>query len=77
MPQRGDCHVAPSEVFAPEWTRGISIPHRTLERISKDLGKAKVLRRSSKGIHNRKEIKSDSAAIPSRVPGPVCTKIDA
>jgi hypothetical protein len=30
-----------------------------LERIIKDLGKAKVLRRSSKGRHNRKEIKSD------------------
>jgi hypothetical protein len=41
------------------------------------LGKAKVLRRSSKGGHNRKEIKSDSAATPSRVPGPVCTKMDA
>jgi hypothetical protein len=32
------------------------------------LGKDKGLRRSSKGIHNRKDIKSDSAAIPSRVP---------
>jgi hypothetical protein len=29
------------------------------------------------GRHNRKEIKSDSAATPSRVPGPVCTKMDA
>jgi hypothetical protein len=48
-----------------------------LERTNKDLGKAKVLRRSSKGGHNRKEIKSDSAATPSRVPGPVCTKMDA
>jgi hypothetical protein len=36
-----------------------------------------VLRRSSKGAHNRKEIKSDSAATPSRVPGPVCTKMNA
>jgi hypothetical protein len=36
-----------------------------------------VLRRSSKGTHNRKEIMSDSAATPSRVPGPVCTKMDA
>jgi hypothetical protein len=35
-----------------------------------------VLRRRSKGAHNRKEIKSDSAATPSRVPGPVCTKMD-
>jgi hypothetical protein len=41
------------------------------------LGKYKVSRRSSKGIHNRKEIKSDSAAIPSWVPRPVCTKMDA
>jgi hypothetical protein len=48
-----------------------------LERTSKDLGKAKVLRRSSKGGHNRKEIKSDSAATPSQVSGPVCTKMDA
>jgi hypothetical protein len=30
-----------------------------LERISKDLGKAKVSRRRRKGVHNRKEIKSD------------------
>jgi hypothetical protein len=43
---------------------------------SKDLGKAKVWRRRSKCVHNRKEIKSDSVAIPSRVRGPVCTKID-
>jgi hypothetical protein len=50
---------------------------RYLERTSKDLGKAKVLRRSSKGGHNRKEIKSDSAATPSHVLGPVCTKMDA
>jgi hypothetical protein len=39
-----------------------------LERINKDLGKAKGLRRRSKGVHNRKDIKFDSAAIPSRVP---------
>jgi hypothetical protein len=31
----------------------------TLERTSKNLGKAKVLSRSSKGGHNRKEFKSD------------------
>jgi hypothetical protein len=36
-----------------------------------------VLRRSNKGAHNRKEIKSDSAATPSWIPGPVCTKMDA
>jgi hypothetical protein len=41
------------------------------------MGKAKVLRRRSKGGHNTKEIKSDSAATPSRVPGPVYTKMDA
>jgi hypothetical protein len=41
------------------------------------LGKAKVLRRRSKGVHNRKEIKSESSATPSRVLGPVCTKMDA
>jgi hypothetical protein len=28
------------------------------------------------GRHNRKEIKSDSATTPSRVPGPVYTKMD-
>jgi hypothetical protein len=48
-----------------------------LERTSKDLGKAKVLRRSSKGGHNRKEIKSNLAAIPPWVLGPVFTKMDA
>jgi hypothetical protein len=41
------------------------------------LGKTKVLRRSSKGVHNRKEIKSESAATLSRVLGPVYTKMDA
>jgi hypothetical protein len=48
-----------------------------LERISKDLGEAKVSRKSSKGIHNVKEIKSDSDTIPSRVPGPIFTKMNA
>jgi hypothetical protein len=43
----------------------------------KDLRKAKVSRWRSKGIHNRKEIKSDSATIPSRVPGSVYSKMDA
>jgi hypothetical protein len=43
----------------------------------KNLGKAKVSRRSSKGVHNKKEIKSDSAAVTSRVLGPVCTKMVA
>jgi hypothetical protein len=40
------------------------------------LEKAKVLRRSSKGAHNRNEIKSDSVATPSRVLGLVYTKMD-
>jgi hypothetical protein len=31
-----------------------------LERTNKDLGKAKGMRRRSKGVHNKKEIKSDS-----------------
>jgi hypothetical protein len=35
-----------------------------LERTIKDLEKAKVSRRRSKGIHNRKEIKSNLAEIP-------------
>jgi hypothetical protein len=48
----------------------------TLERTSNDLGKFKVSRRSSKAVHNRKEIKSDSAAILSWALGLVCTKID-
>jgi hypothetical protein len=47
----------------------------TLERTSNDLGKFKVSR-SSKGVHNRKEIKSDSAAILSWALGLVYTKID-
>jgi hypothetical protein len=48
-----------------------------LERTIKDLGNAKVSRRRSKGAHNKKEIKSYSATIPSRVTGPVCPKMDA
>jgi hypothetical protein len=48
-----------------------------LERSSKDLEKAKGLRRSNNSVHNRKEIKSDSTTIPSQVPGFVCTKMDA
>jgi hypothetical protein len=48
-----------------------------LERTIKDLEKAKVSRRRSKGTDNRKEIKSDSAVIPFQVLGPICTKMDA
>jgi hypothetical protein len=47
-----------------------------LERTIKNLGKVKVSRRRSKGVHNRKEIKSDSTVIPSRVSDPVYTKMD-
>jgi hypothetical protein len=42
--------------------------------LGKGLG---VEEEEQQGPHNRKEIKSDSAATPSRVPGPVCTKMDA
>jgi hypothetical protein len=49
----------------------------TLERAIKDLGNAKVSRRRSKGVHNKKEIKSYSATILSRVTWPVCPKMDA
>jgi hypothetical protein len=48
-----------------------------LEIIIKELGEANVSKRRSKGVHNRKEIKSDSDAIPSQVLGPVCAKMDA
>jgi hypothetical protein len=41
--------------------------------LRKDLG----VEEEQQGRHNRKEIKSDSAATPSRVPGPVYTKMDA
>jgi hypothetical protein len=40
-------------------------------------GKGLGVEEEQQGRHNRKEIKSDSAATPSRVPGPVCTKMDA
>jgi hypothetical protein len=40
-------------------------------------GKGLSVEEEQQGHHNRKEIKSDSAATPSRVPGPVCTKMDA
>jgi hypothetical protein len=47
-----------------------------LEKINKDLGEAKVSRKRSKGVHNRKETKSDFTVIPSQVSGPACTKTD-
>jgi hypothetical protein len=46
---------------------------RNLGEDQQGLEKGQVSRRSRKGIHNRKEIKSDSAATPSQVLGPVCT----
>jgi hypothetical protein len=41
------------------------------------LGKGIGVEEEEQGRHNRKEIKCDSDATPSRVPGPVCTKMDA
>jgi hypothetical protein len=41
------------------------------------LGKGLGVEEEQQGRHNRKEIKSDSAATPSWVLGPVCTKMDA
>jgi hypothetical protein len=41
------------------------------------LGKGLGVEEEQQGRHNRTEIKSDSVATPSRVPGPVCTKMDA
>jgi hypothetical protein len=41
------------------------------------LGKGLGVEEEQQGRHNRKEIMSDSAAIPSRVPGPGYTKMDA
>jgi hypothetical protein len=45
--------------------------------LQQGLGKGLGVEEEKQGRHNRKEIKSDSAATPSRVPGPVCTKMDA
>jgi hypothetical protein len=50
---------------------------RNLEEDQQGLGKGLGVEEEQQGRHNRKEIKSDSAATPSRVPGPVCTKMDA
>jgi hypothetical protein len=41
------------------------------------LGKGLGVEEEQQWRHNRKEIKSDSAATPSRVPGLVCTKMNA
>jgi hypothetical protein len=50
---------------------------RNLGEDQQGLGKVLGVEEERQGCHNRKEIKSDSAATPSRVPGPVCTKIDS
>jgi hypothetical protein len=50
---------------------------RNLGEDQRGLGKGLCVEEEQQGRHNRKEIKSDSAATPSRVPGPVCTKMDA
>jgi hypothetical protein len=50
---------------------------RNLGEDQQGLGKGLGVEEERKGAHNRKEIKSDSATTPSRVPGPVCTKMDA
>jgi hypothetical protein len=50
---------------------------RNLGEDQQGLGKGLAVEEDQQGRHNRKEIKSDSAATPSRVPGPVCTKMDA
>jgi hypothetical protein len=50
---------------------------RNLGEDQQGLEKGLGVEEERQGHHNRKEIKSDSAATPSRVPGPVCTKMDA
>jgi hypothetical protein len=50
---------------------------RKLGEDQQGLGKGLAIEEEQQGRHNRKEIKSDSAATPSRVLGPVCTKMDA
>jgi hypothetical protein len=42
----------------------------------KGLGKGLGVEEEQQGCHNRKEIKSNSAATPSWVSGPVCTKMN-
>ena len=49
---------------------------RNLGEDQHELGKVLGVEEEQQGRHNRKEIKSDSAATPSRVPRPVCTKMD-
>jgi hypothetical protein len=49
---------------------------RNLGEDQKGLGKGLGVEEDQQGCHNRKDIKSDSVATPSRVPEPVCTKMD-
>jgi hypothetical protein len=50
---------------------------RNLGEDRQGLGKGLGVEEEEQGRHNRKEIKSNSATTPSRVPGPICTKMDA
>jgi hypothetical protein len=50
---------------------------RNLGEDQQGLGKGLGVEEEQQGTHNRKAIKSDSAATPSRVSGPVYTKMDA
>jgi hypothetical protein len=50
---------------------------RNLGEDHQGLGKVLGVEEEQQGRPNRKEIKSDSAATPSRVPEPVCTKIES
>jgi hypothetical protein len=50
---------------------------RNLREDHQGLGKGLGVEEDEQGRHNRKEIKSYSAATPSRVPGPVCTRMNA
>jgi hypothetical protein len=49
---------------------------RNLGENQKGLGNDLGVEEEEQGRHNRKEIKSDSTPTPSRVPGPVYTKMD-
>jgi hypothetical protein len=50
---------------------------RNLGEDQQGFGKGLGVEEEQQGRHNRKEIKSDSVATPSRVPIPVCTKMNA
>jgi hypothetical protein len=48
-----------------------------MERTSKDLEKAKDLRRRSYGIHTKEKSMSNSTSTPPRIPEPYFTKTNA